>query len=130
MEVIRNWEEKKLSKYWLDSVGQRQAKRFLIPAKNLSKRMVELRKSDLRILTGYLTGHCSLRYHLKKLNLSETETCRFRELEQETSEHILCECPALCRCRIQILGCVSTPPYKIWDYKPSKVLKFIKCLNF
>ncbi|KAM8714846.1 hypothetical protein ACLKA7_001249 [Drosophila subpalustris] len=130
MEVIRNWEEKKLSKYWLDSVGQRQAKRFLIPAKNLSKRMVELRKSDLRILTGYLTGHCSLRYHLKKLNLSETETCRFCELEQETSEHILCECPALCRCRIQILGCVTTPPYKIWEYKPSKVLKFIKSLNF
>ncbi|KAL7726535.1 hypothetical protein ACLKA6_001157 [Drosophila palustris] len=95
MEVIRNWEEKKLSKYWLDSVGQRQAKRFLIPAKNLSKRMVELRKSDLRILTGYLTGHCSLRYHLKKLNLSETETCRFCELEQETSEHVLCECPGV-----------------------------------
>ncbi|KAL7724938.1 hypothetical protein ACLKA6_007542 [Drosophila palustris] len=77
-----------------------------------------------------MQGHCSLRYHLKKLNLSETETCRFCELEQETSEHILCECPALCRCRIQILGCVTTPPYKIWEYKPSKVLKFIKSLNF
>ncbi|KAL7723322.1 hypothetical protein ACLKA6_002448 [Drosophila palustris] len=113
MEVIRNWEEKKLSKYWLDSVGQRQAKRFLIPAKNLSKRMVELRKK------GYLTGHCSLRYHLKKLNLLETQTCRFCELEQETSEHILCD-----------TGCVTTPPYKIWEYKPSKVLKFIKSFNF
>ncbi|KAL7728465.1 hypothetical protein ACLKA6_005220 [Drosophila palustris] len=104
MEVIRNWEEKKLSMYWIDSDGQRQAKRFLIPARNQSKRMVGLRKSDLRILTGYLTGHCSLRYHLKKLNLSETETCRFCALEQETSEHVLCECPALCRRRLQILG--------------------------
>ncbi|KAL7725845.1 hypothetical protein ACLKA6_015926 [Drosophila palustris] len=51
MEVIRNWEEKKLSMYWIDSDGQRQAKRFLIPARNQSKRMVGLRKSDLRILT-------------------------------------------------------------------------------
>ncbi|KAL7725069.1 hypothetical protein ACLKA6_010343 [Drosophila palustris] len=104
MEVIRNFEEKKLSKHWLDSVGQRQAKRFLVLAKNQSKRMVELRKSDLRILTGYLSGHSSLRYHLKKLNLSETDTCRFCELEQETSEHVLCECPALCRSRLRILG--------------------------
>ncbi|KAL7723622.1 hypothetical protein ACLKA6_012277 [Drosophila palustris] len=64
-EVIRNWEEKKLSKHWLDSVGQRQAKRLLIPAKNQSKR------------------HCSLRYHLKKLNLSETDTCRFCELSRK-----------------------------------------------
>ncbi|KAM8718552.1 hypothetical protein ACLKA7_001717 [Drosophila subpalustris] len=45
----------------------------------------------------YLTGHCGLRYHLKNLNLSDTETCRFCALEQETSEHVLCECPALCR---------------------------------
>ncbi|KAL7724790.1 hypothetical protein ACLKA6_000426 [Drosophila palustris] len=59
--------------------------------------MVCLNKSDLRILTGYLTGPCGLRYHLKKLNLSDTETCRFCALEQETSEHVLCECPALCR---------------------------------
>ncbi|KAL7728475.1 hypothetical protein ACLKA6_005230 [Drosophila palustris] len=51
MEVIRNWEEKKLSMYWIDSDGQRQAKRFLIPARNQSKRMVGLRKSYLRILT-------------------------------------------------------------------------------
>ncbi|KAM8718643.1 hypothetical protein ACLKA7_001367 [Drosophila subpalustris] len=129
MEVIRNWEEKKLSMYWIDSDGQRQAKRFLIPARNQSKRMVGLRKSDLRILTGYLTGHCSLRYHLKKLNLSETETCRFCALEQETSEHVLCECPALCRRRLQILGGETTPPYKIWGNKPNKVLNFIKSLN-
>ncbi|KAL7726497.1 hypothetical protein ACLKA6_001119 [Drosophila palustris] len=59
--------------------------------------MVCLNKSDLRVLTGYLTGHCGLRYHLKKLNLSDTETCRFCALELETSEHVLCECPALCR---------------------------------
>ncbi|KAL7731967.1 hypothetical protein ACLKA6_017016 [Drosophila palustris] len=29
---------------------------------------------------------------------------RFCALEQETSEHVLCECPALCRRRLQILG--------------------------
>ncbi|KAM8702159.1 hypothetical protein ACLKA7_000898 [Drosophila subpalustris] len=45
--------------------------------------------SSMRRARGYLTGHCSLRYHLKKLNLSETETCRFCALEQETSEHVL-----------------------------------------
>ncbi|KAL7723283.1 hypothetical protein ACLKA6_013325 [Drosophila palustris] len=91
--------------------------------------MVCLKKSDLRILTGYLTGHCGLRYHLKKLNLSDTETCKFYALEQETSEHVLCECPALCRRRLQILGCETTPPYKIWETKTGKVLKFIKSLN-
>ncbi|KAL7731586.1 hypothetical protein ACLKA6_017525 [Drosophila palustris] len=42
-----------------------------------------------------LSGHCNQTYHFKKLNLSETETCRFCELEQETSEHVLCECPGV-----------------------------------
>ncbi|KAM8718628.1 hypothetical protein ACLKA7_001353 [Drosophila subpalustris] len=55
-------------------------------------------------------GNCGLRYHLKKLNLSDTETCRFCALQQEISEHVLCEYPALCRRREQSSNVVVKPP--------------------
>ncbi|KAL7723771.1 hypothetical protein ACLKA6_005843 [Drosophila palustris] len=39
---------------------------------------------------------------------------RFCALEQETSEHVLCECPALCRRRLQILGVEALHKFRVY----------------
>lgn len=129
-ELLDNWEQKCFKTRWNNSKGQRQAKRFIIPNKNVSKRLLSLGREDIKTLTEYLTGHCKLRYHLRKMGLSETSDCRFCEKEDETSEHILCDCPALCSRRLIHLGEAFVAPCKIWNgLKPSQVLGYIKSLR-
>ncbi|KAL7725754.1 hypothetical protein ACLKA6_000645 [Drosophila palustris] len=88
MEVIRNWAEKKLSMYWIDSDGQRQAKRFLIPARNQSKIMVGLRKSDLRILTDSV--HWSMKHqNMFYVNAQHSAGVGYKYWEAGTKDLIL-----------------------------------------
>lgn len=128
-ETMNEWETKQFRKHWTDCLGQRQAKLFILPSKGASARLINLGKEDLKILTGYFTGHCGLRYHLSKLGLSDTQICRFCELDNETPVHILCECSALARKRLSYLGGGTLNPVAIWDRKPENVLKFIKSLH-
>ena len=124
-EFLRKWEERKLAAHWLNCAGQRQAKLFLSPNKGISDKLLSLNRVDLRLLTGYLTGHCSLRYHPNNIGLSETNVCRFCEMDIESSEHVLCECPALGRQRLHHLGGIVVSPCNLWNNKPKIVLKFI-----
>ena len=128
-EFLRKWEERKFAAHWLNCAGQRQAKLFLSPNKGISDKLLSLNRVDLRLLTGYLTGHCSLRYHLNNIGLSETNVCRFCEMDIESSEHVLCECPALGRQRLHHLGGIVVSPCNLWNNKPKTVLKFLKSLK-
>ncbi|CAA9994889.1 unnamed protein product, partial [Nesidiocoris tenuis] len=38
--------------------------------------MLSLSRINIRVLTGVLTGHCLLRYHLNKMGLEEITECR------------------------------------------------------
>ena len=129
-EQLNVWELNSFNNHWLNSNGQRQAKKFIIPSRTMSNKILELGRVDLKIITGYLTGHCKLRYHLKKIGLSNTPICRFCEMDDETPEHILCECPTLCRRRLFYFGEDTIAPYKFWgSINLSKVITFIKSLR-
>ena len=129
-ERLNLWEQKSFQNHWMNSNGQRQAKKFIIPSKKSSNKLLELGRNDIRILTGYFTGHCKLRYHLNKMGLSDTSLCRFCEMENETPEHILCECPKLGKRRQFHFGDHTIAPYRFWDcINPSKVLAYIKSLK-
>ncbi|XP_017479147.1 PREDICTED: uncharacterized protein LOC108368746 [Rhagoletis zephyria] len=80
-EVINKWVDKKFDRHWNECLGQRQAKRFICPSQEALKKLINLGREDLRTVTGYFTGHCSLRYHLSKMNLSDTSVCRFCEMD-------------------------------------------------
>ena len=41
-----------------------------------------------------MTGHWRINYHLSKMELSHSADCRWCHLEEETTEHLLCECQA------------------------------------
>jgi ribonuclease HI len=126
-DPIKKWENKRLSFYWTSLTKLRQAKRLIKPYAN--KNILGLSKQNLRILTGFLTGHCTLRYHLGKLGLSDQTICRLCLEEDETSEHVLCSCEAVASLRLNILGkpFLSLPEFHSTSF--SDILGFIKCLN-
>ena len=82
-----------LRRHWADQPGMRQAK-TIIGELDLKwyKYTRKLKRNYLRMLTGFLTGNCQLRGHLKKLCIEDNGMCRFRDEEEETPIHLLTYC--------------------------------------
>jgi ribonuclease HI len=102
---IREDSRRLSQKFWLESKGQKQAKALLggYNEKRTSS-LLKLERNEVCSVTRYLTGHCCLRRHLMRMKMSTTSICRFCEMAEETSEHILCDCPALMLRRNRIWG--------------------------
>ena len=65
--------------------GCRQAKEMLGNFNHRrSENLIRFNKNNLRILTGFLTGHCRLKGHLKKMGITEENGCRFCQEQKET----------------------------------------------
>lgn len=128
-ERLKGWRESEFQAYWAQSSGQRQAKLFISPSGEKSRKLLSMTRGELRTVTGYLTGHCDLRYQLYKMGRSSTETCRFCELEPETSEHVLCRCPRLFDRRVRYFGDRVVTPSDVWDSLPGRIVGFVRSLN-
>jgi hypothetical protein len=63
--------------------------------------LLTLSKSELKTVTGILTGHCGLNHHMHRLGKCQEDTCRLCTEESETAQHVLCECPATARIRLK-----------------------------
>ena len=72
---------------------ERQAK-LLLREQQSEAWLVELRKFDIRrfrLAIGLLTGHWRVNYHLSKMRLNSLFECKWFHVEEETTEHLLCE---------------------------------------
>ena len=49
-------------------------------------------------------GHWRVNYHLSKMGLSHSADCRWYHLEEETTEHLLCEYQAWAVLRQKVVG--------------------------
>lgn len=128
-KAVQQWEEQEKSSYWNLIPGQKQAKRFINPSSKRTKELIELSKPELRHITGLLTGHCPLRYHLNKMGKAESNLCRFCGNRAETAEHVLCECKALVRQRLLHLGKACFTPDEMVKAPPRKILGLYKSLG-
>lgn len=122
---FKKWEASSVVDNWRTLSLCRQSKRFITPNIKITYKLLSLNKKDLSTMTGLLTGHCPSRYHLKHLKLVQNDICRFCKLERETSEHLLCECSALFRCRQRHFGRAILQPSEVWSANPQEVLRFI-----
>ena len=86
----------------------------------------KLKRNDLRMVTGFLTGHCRLRGHLKKLGIDENGMCRFFDEGEETLIHLLTDCGAMCRKRMECFNIFCLTDRELNKVKPLSVLNFIK----
>jgi len=64
--------------------------------------LLKLSRTECSMLTRALTGHWLVGAHDGRLKYDFCRSCRDEE-EEETVEHLLCFCPALCRPRLKHL---------------------------
>ncbi|XP_071053190.1 uncharacterized protein [Onthophagus taurus] len=128
-QIINNWEASKIALRWKELPGHRQTKSMITPSQNKTKEVLCLSKGDLRTLSGYLTGHVPLKYHLFHIGQAEDQTCRLCNDESETAEHILCNCVARGRLRHNVFGKTPLLPTDIKVQDLSTILRFIKDLH-
>ena len=90
------------------------------------KAIIKLDKARLRTLTGFLTGHCRLRKHMRTLGLEEDDVCRFFGEKEETPEHLIVTCVALAQTRRQRLGREYIQVEDIPSLAPLQILNFLR----
>lgn len=96
------------------------------PSRRMAKFCAGLSRKKLRLLVGILSGHCRLNKHMYRMGLVADPTCRGCNLEDETAEHILCECPALAQIRGSMLGDFWPDMASIRSTPLASILKFIE----
>jgi hypothetical protein len=68
--------------------------------------------------------------HLHLLEITDLARCRWCEEEEETTSHLLCECPAVMRTRNRHLGSAFLEPMEIRDLPVLDLISFSKDIGF
>lgn len=122
---ISNAMYKAWNQRWVSSNDYRQTK-IWFPVVNTKKSNILLRLSrhNLGLMIQTISGHNRLNYHESKINPQEDATCRLCQWEAESSWHLVGECPALWRSRLDIfnLDILDEPP----EWTVIQLLKFIQ----
>lgn len=99
------------TKQWRELTTCRQTKLFVpIPDPNLAKTILTYTRKELGYLIQVFTGHACLKYHLHKMGITKDSICRLCLEEEESSYHVVYQCPALENVRAR-----SNPPHDIMD---------------
>ena len=114
-EMIRGWLRNQHLASWRSKEGCRQARALIgdSPRGDLAACIMSLSRREARLVTQILTGHGTLRYHQHRLGLSAKPNCRGCEALEESSLHVLCDCPAYARARLTLLGAAFLKPQQI-----------------
>lgn len=124
LNSIKEWSERKRENLWNQTNLTGGSKRLIKP--HARKDILTLPKRDLRNVTGLLTGHNNLRYHLNKMGLSTEITCRLCEDAVETSIHVLGECTALMKSRWALTGKIRLEAEELANLDTSTLVKLAK----
>jgi hypothetical protein len=57
------------------------------------------------------------------------DTCRLCMEESETAQHVMCECPAVARIRLEKLGKGFMSPQTVKNLRPKSILGFLKAIQ-
>ena len=92
-EIIKNWETKEANLI-LDKVDKGKTFGCFINCfDNVKFNFIKtINKKDLRVITGFMTGHCGLRQHLHKIRKSDEINCRLCNKNKENVLHFSTEC--------------------------------------
>ena len=106
----KSWDER-----WTNLNEARQTKIWW-PCTNRmrSKRIFMLNRQDLGLSVQMIAGHNFLRRHEGLINPGADKSCRFCEEEEETSWHLIGECPSFWRKRWESFGAVDLEFPPVW----------------
>ncbi|KAJ8961350.1 hypothetical protein NQ318_014593 [Aromia moschata] len=109
--VMKDLLREKHISHWAKVPGLKLSRMFIgEPSWNKSKDFIKLGRNQLRWIVGLFTGHCPLMRHLTTIGVKNDPDCRRCGEEEETSLHILCECPALAAARYSNFGAITIEP--------------------
>ena len=125
---INDYFHKKWSKAWKSYKEARQTKIwFPIPDKKKSLQLLKKMRNNLSMLVQFFTGHNKLKRHKNLQNgVEDPHSCRLCLEEEESSFHVIAECPAMqsLRSRVFKLPTPTTLPNPP-DWTVSRVDRFL-----
>ena len=124
---INNFFNRKWSKSWESYEMARQTKIFFpTPNAKKSSKLLQLDRNSLGLMVQFLTGHNRLKRHTNiQNNVSDLYSCRFCLEDEESSYHVIAECPALKTYRYVAFGNSSTLPNPM-EWSIIQVQNFLK----
>ena len=127
--AINNYFNKKLLKAWKNHDQARQTKIwFPEPNDRKSSELLRLTRNNLGRLVQFLTGHNKLKRHKNIQNgVIDLYSCRLCCEEEESSFHVIAECPAMETYRLGAfkLPCSTTLPNPP-EWTVTQVVKFLR----
>jgi hypothetical protein len=84
------------------------------PNPGLTRSLLRLSISKLRILVRLITGHCPLNKHLQSRSLIDEPICMACGMEDEFAFHLLFNCPSLISLRMRLF---SKPILSVEEYE-------------
>lgn len=83
----------------------------------------------MRTLTGLLTDHYRLRYFLVRIDNAYNRSCCLCGSVDETVSHIICECCAVFKTRLRLLGKDPFVPFDVKDISPGRLIAYFRALQ-
>ncbi len=112
---------------WNKHRGLTHSKMMMEPFKKGKYVKFKLKRKDLRVLIGILTGHCCLNKFLHRIMKADNPYCRScNEEVDEDMEHLLTECPAFATYRLRMFGDASPSREVLKNSSISILLKYAK----
>ena len=94
---IKSYFHKKWTKAWNAYKEARQTKIwFPIPDIKKSVQLLNMKRCNLSRIVQFITGHNNLKRHRNIQNgVNDPESCRLCQEDEESSYHVIAECPAM-----------------------------------
>ncbi len=110
---------------WTNWSECRQSKKMMVAPNRGNRRLcLGLSRGLLRILTQLVTGHCLLAHLLFKIGVETDPTCPLCKREDETRDHFVCSCEALCEARSAVLWKPFLQPEELASVSLPSLLKY------
>jgi ribonuclease HI len=120
LKASREWENR-----WQSLKSCRKTKLwFNEPSDKIAKTLAQLSREKVYRLAQFITGHCCLNRHQHLIGNIDSPTCRMCMENDETPEHLVTECAALCRQRFITFAAPTLNSVPDWDAK--QLLGFLR----
>ena len=118
---------KKHELQWSSETKCRQTKMWFPKLASISRRnfLINCTTSNIRIMTGIITGHNILNRHLHVMGIRQDPSCP-KCGDAETSSHLVVDCPAYTRLRMNTLGSAQLNEGMLQSIDLNKVLTFLR----
>lgn len=98
----------------------------ILQRSNLSKFLIKLSRTRLKVYVGVMTGHFDFNKHLTNIGKRHDPGCDLCGKHIDSADHYHCQCPAFISTRCKCLDNFILKPGIIKTLRPSDILNYIR----